>query len=42
MKDYVFGDGDTNARHWSEWVLKVLRENQDALETVQQVIPVHL
>ena len=34
QEDYVFGDGDTNARHWSEWVLKVLRENQDALESL--------
>ncbi len=34
QEDYVFGDSDTNARHWSEWVLKVLRENQDALESL--------
>ena len=32
QEDYVFGDSDTNARHWSEWVLKVLRENQETLE----------
>ena len=32
QEDYVFGDSDTNARHWSERVLKVLRENQDVLE----------
>lgn len=32
QEDYVFGDSDTNARHWSEWVLKVLRENQGTLE----------
>ena len=31
QEDYVFGDGDTDARHWSEWVLKALRENQEAL-----------
>ena len=34
QEDYVFGDSDTNARHWSEWVLKVLRENQEALESL--------
>ncbi len=32
QEDYVFGDSDANARHWSEWVLKVLRENQETLE----------
>ncbi len=32
QEDYVFGDSDTNARHWSEWVLKVLRENRETLE----------
>lgn len=32
QEDYVFGDGDTDARHWSEWVLKALRENREALE----------
>ena len=31
QEDYVFGDSDTNARHWSEWVLKALQENQDIL-----------
>ena len=31
QEDYVFGDSDTNARHWSEWVLKALRENQETL-----------
>ncbi|MBQ6959357.1 MAG: hypothetical protein IJP78_00095 [Clostridia bacterium] len=34
QEDYVFGDSDTNARHWSEWVLKVLLENQEALESL--------
>ena len=34
QEDYVFGDSDTNARHWSEWVLKVLRENQEELESL--------
>ncbi len=32
QEDYVFGDSDTDARHWSEWVLKALRENREALE----------
>ena len=31
QEDYVFGDSDTNARHWSEWVLKALRENHETL-----------
>ena len=34
QEDYVFGDSDTDARHWSEWVLKALQENQDTLETL--------
>ena len=34
QEDYVFGDSDTNARHWSEYVLKVLQENQDTLESL--------
>lgn len=34
QEDYVFGDSDTDARHWSEWVLKVLRENQESLESL--------
>ena len=34
QEDYVFGDSDTDARHWSEWVLKALRENQDTLEAL--------
>lgn len=29
-----FGDGDTNARHWSERVLKVLLEHQETLESL--------
>ncbi len=32
QEDYVFGDNDTNARHWSVWVLKALQENADVLE----------
>ncbi len=32
QEDYVFGDSDTDARHWSEWVLKALRENRETLE----------
>ena len=31
QEDYVFGDSDTDARHWNEWVLKALQENQEAL-----------
>ena len=34
QEDYVFGNSDTNARHWSVWVLKVLRENQETLESL--------
>ena len=34
QEDYVFGDSDTNARHWSVWVLKALRENQETLESL--------
>ena len=34
QEDYVFGDSDTNARHWSVWVLKVLQENQEMLESL--------
>ena len=32
QEDYVFGDSDTDARHWSEWVLKALDENRETLE----------
>ena len=32
QEDYVFGDSDTDARHWSPWVLKALEENREALE----------
>ena len=32
QEDYVFGDSDTDARHWSEWVLKALEENRETLE----------
>ena len=31
QEDYVFGDSDTNARHWSEWVLRALEENEAVL-----------
>ena len=31
QEDYVFGDSDTDARHWSEWVLKALEENRETL-----------
>ncbi len=34
QEDYVFGDSDTNARHWSEWVLKALTENAETLESL--------
>lgn len=32
QEDYVFGDADTDARHWSEWVYKALSENRETLE----------
>uniref|UniRef100_UPI0025E9E13C hypothetical protein n=1 Tax=Butyrivibrio sp. TaxID=28121 RepID=UPI0025E9E13C len=32
QEDYVFGDKEADARHWSVWVLKVLEEHQDVLE----------
>ena len=32
QEDYVFGDSETDARHWSKWVLKVLEEHQEELE----------
>lgn len=31
QEDYVFGDSDTNARHWSTFVLRALEENEAAL-----------
>ena len=34
QEDYVFGDSDTDARHWSRWVLNALQENRDALEAL--------
>ena len=34
QEDYVFGDSDTNARHWSERVLNVLQEHQETLESL--------
>ena len=32
QEDYVFGDSDTDARHWSTWVLKALQDNAETLE----------
>ena len=32
QEDYVFGDSDTDARHWSAWVLKALEANRETLE----------
>ena len=32
QEDYVFGDEDTDARHWSEWVLAALEDNAEILE----------
>lgn len=37
QEDYVFGDSDTDARHWSVWVLKALQENADVLEPLFNV-----
>ena len=34
QEDYVFGDADTDARHWSEWVLKALQDNQEELASL--------
>ena len=34
QEDYVFGDSDTDARHWSEWVLKALQENRETMEVL--------
>ena len=31
QEDYVFGDSDSDARHWSEKLLKVLEEHADVL-----------
>ena len=31
QEDFVFGDSGTDARHWNEWVLKALKENQETL-----------
>ncbi len=36
QEDYVFGDSDTDARHWSEWVLKALQDNREELEPLFQ------
>ena len=32
QEDYVFGSAETDARHWSEFVLKALTENRETLE----------
>ena len=32
QEDYVFGDSDTDARHWSPWVYRALSDNRDILE----------
>ena len=34
QEDYVFGDSDSDARHWSETVLKVLEEHADELASL--------
>ena len=34
QEDYVFGDSDSDARHWSAWVLKALQENREMLEAL--------
>ena len=31
QEDYVFGSSATDARHWDQYVLKVLEENADTL-----------
>ena len=31
QEDYVFGSTDADARHWDQYVLKVLEENADTL-----------
>lgn len=32
QEDYLFGDADTDARHWSARVLEALSENREVLE----------
>ena len=34
QEDYVFGDLDTDARHWSIWVLKAMREYAEELSAL--------
>jgi hypothetical protein len=36
QEDYVFGDSDTDARHWSAYVLKALEENRETLEALYE------
>ena len=31
QEDYVFGDETTDARHWSEYVLQALEDNEETL-----------
>ena len=37
QEDYVFGNESTDARHWDPYVLKVLEEHQDVLESLFDV-----
>ena len=37
QEDYVFGNVSTDARHWDPYVLKVLEEHQDVLESLFDV-----
>ena len=32
QEDYVFGDTETDARHWDKYVLQALQEHSDVLE----------
>ena len=32
QEDYVFGNSDTDARHWSAWVYQALSDNRELLE----------
>ena len=32
QEDYVFGDSDSDARHWNKYVLKVFKEHADTLK----------
>lgn len=37
QEDYVFGDTDTDARHWDKYVLQALEEHSDVLEPLFHV-----